>query len=165
MTRIADSSNGELHFLSNELFVRSLIDDPPKVRLEAPPGSLSKGLVTWATRRPDGQFEELALLQGKQDERVREDPLNFTGEVDVFVRRHDPNTGDDVQFRRVMTLRHDGVHFHVPVNVGDAAPTSFLRSSDGRFELHMQGDGNLVIYDTTTSPNWRPIWASNSVVP
>jgi hypothetical protein len=162
MTRIADSSYGELHFDGNELSVRSLIDDPPKVRLEAPPGSLSKGLVTWGTRRPDGRFEELALFQGKQDERVRDDPLNFTGEIDVFVRRHDPNSGDDRQFLRVLTIRHDGVQFHVPVTV-QAAPTSFLRSHDGRFELHMQGDGNLVVYDTA-EPTWRAIWSSNSVV-
>lgn len=153
MPKIADSSYGELYFEGNELIVRSLNDDPPKVRLEAPAGSLSKGLITWGTRRPDGRFEELALLQGKQDERHRDDPYDFTGEIDLFCRRFVPGTGDDGQFLRVATIRHDGVTFYVPAVSGE-----LLRSNNGRYRLVMQGDGNLVVYDD--GEEGRPIWSS-----
>lgn len=33
------------------------------------------------------------------------------------------------------------------------------RSANGRFQLQMQTDGNLVLYDTSTSP-WSPRWAT-----
>lgn len=155
MPKLAETPYGYLAFEGNELIVRSLNDDPPKVRLEAPEGSLSKGLVTWGTRRPDGRHEEIVLLQGKQDERYRSDPYNFTGEVDLFCRHFVPGTSDDSQFIRVASLRHDGITFHLPASI------ELLRSNNGRFRLHMQGEGNLVIYDDQVG---QAIWASNTVV-
>jgi len=38
---------------------------------------------------------------------------------------------------------------------------SFLRSKNGRFTLHMQGDGNLVVY-TKSQNGFKPKWASNT---
>lgn len=49
--------------------------------------------------------------------------------------------------------------------IGGAAPAvdaDHLISSNGRFTLYMQGDGNLVIYRNDTG---APIWASNTVTP
>jgi len=40
-------------------------------------------------------------------------------------------------------------------------PDDSRTSADGRFRIQYQGDGNLVLLDTTTSP-WTPLWASNT---
>src|SRR5207237_2512941 len=39
------------------------------------------------------------------------------------------------------------------------AVNQLLRSQDGRFDLIMQGDGNLVLYRRSDS---KPLWASNT---
>jgi hypothetical protein len=40
-------------------------------------------------------------------------------------------------------------------------PGASITSDDGHSLLVMQGDGNLVLYDTSANP-WRPLWASNT---
>ena len=154
MITLATTDYGFLGFEGNELFVRSLNNDPPKVRLEAPAGSLHKGLVTFGTQRQDGRFEELVLFSGKQDERYRNDPYNFTGEITISLRKHDPALPDDQQFHEVALLRHDGITLYRPVL--DQATPSFLRSPGGRYETPLQPDGNLVVYDMSTG---KPIWS------
>ena len=114
-TDLATSPYGVLFFEGNEQIVRSLNDDPSKVRLEAPEGSLTKGCVTFGTRRQDGRFEELGLICGGQDERVRHDPYLLSGEIKVLIRHHQPWLNDDAQFVRVATLRADVLEVHVPM--------------------------------------------------
>jgi hypothetical protein len=116
--KIAETDNGRLDLVSNELLLSAVDVDPPKMRLHARTEQLVKGAYTWATQRQDGKYEEVAMLIGKQDERVRENPYDFTGAI--------------------------------------AAPT-YLQSPDGRYQLHAQGDGNLVWYDTATTP-WTALW-------
>lgn len=159
---IVTTSYGYLAFDGNELIVRSLNNDPPKVRLEAPEGSLHKGCLTGGTRRPDGRYEELGVICFKQDERFRSDPYNFTGELTISLRKYDPAVPDDRQFTDILLARHDGIVFHVPIRYSVQA-LPHLRSGDGRYETHQQGDANLVTYDVTQTP-WKAVWASGVVI-
>ena len=164
--KIAETDNGRLDLVSNELLLTALDVDPPKMRLHAPAPQLVKGAYTWATERQDGKYEEVALLIGKQDERVREDPYNFTGAIEVFIRKWAQGASDDSQFRRQLTILSDGVWFDVPIHApninggnggGSTAAPTYLQSPDGRYQLHGQSDGNLVWYDTATTP-WTALW-------
>ena len=152
MPEIARTAYGVLQFEGNELIVRSLNADPPKVRLEAPEGSLHKGLVTFGTRRQDGRFEEIVLLAGKQDERSRSNPYDFTGEVTISLRKFDPTKPDDQQFHEVALLRHDGISFRVPITLGRIA----LRSvANGQFVCAENGGSSPLIANRAAHGPWE----------
>jgi hypothetical protein len=164
--KIAETDNGRLDLVSNELLLTAVDVDPPKMRLHARTEQLVKGAYTWATQRQDGKYEEVAMLIGKQDERVRENPYDFTGAIEFFIRKWVQGTPDDSQFRRKLTILSDGAWFDVPIyapNIsngtggGSTAAPTYLQSPDGRYQLHAQGDGNLVWYDTATTP-WTALW-------
>ena len=108
MPRI-DMDYGYLLYGGNELTVVSTVSDPPKVRLAATAGG-SLGGVTFSRMRPDGVQEEMVIIQGKQDERVRSDPTNYSGELTIHIRHWQPGVGDDAQMVEVLKLRHDEVY-------------------------------------------------------
>lgn len=154
--KLAETSYGDLYFVGNELLVRSKNADPPKVRLQAPAASLSKGTISFDTRRPDGRYEEIAFILGKQDERYRANPYNYTGQIDFNVRRYIPGTPDDPQMRKIVEANWDRWLFHVPMGM-DSNPASpppvspfEIRSPNGRFIIVVQDDGNIVAYDRET---------------
>lgn len=138
----------------NETTTGSTNNDPPKSRLAALIGR-SLGVFSWSRLRPDGNQHEVALWQGKCDERYPEDAL--AGEVTLHLTR--PNAGSvDAAMVHVATFRHDGVTFHVPVT-GGGGSDGRLWSADGRVCLTLQADegGKVVLYDTTVEP-WRWVW-------
>lgn len=106
-----DMAYGYVILSGNEVRIGSTVPapgDPPKLRLESIAGG-SFGGVTFAKVREDGVPEEMVLIQGKQDERVRDNPLDFSGELTVHVRHWQPGLSDDAQMVKVMEMRHDGV--------------------------------------------------------
>lgn len=152
---------GRLEFEGNELLVVSTNNDPPKVRLRAPARSGYKGCWTADTERRDGGYEEIALICFGQDERYRSDPYNFTGAINIQVRKYDPSIPDDQQFKKVIEIAHDGVRFNVPVFYGQKV-VPYIRAGAGQYETHQQDDGNLVTYDVLRNP-WQAVWASGFV--
>ena len=77
------------------------------------------------------------------------------GLVEVYCQR--PNTTEDRDMIRVLTLTAWGIEFHVPVTGVVAAPPRVSRfySDDGRYAYNVQGDltpefphGRIVQYDT-----------------
>lgn len=157
VVKLAETSIGDLHFVGNELIVRSKIADPSKVRLQAPPTSLVKGTISFDTLRSDGRAEEIAFILGKQDERYRANPSDYTGQIDFGVRRYIPGTPDDPQMRKIVEAMWDRWGFHVPTTGAVSVPAPpppispfELRSPDGRFIVVIQDDGNVVAYDRQT---------------
>jgi hypothetical protein len=77
-----DMEYGFVEFAGNEQTIASTIDDPPKVRLAAPRfgRSVTVGGLTFSRLRSDGKQEELVIIQGKQDERVRGTDI-FSGRI------------------------------------------------------------------------------------
>lgn len=111
--RIIDMPWGRIEIDTNEVSIVSTVADPPKLRMAATAG-LSLGAVSFNYLRPDGRQVEMLLIQGKQDERVR-GTSRPAGELTVHV--NDGNGEDDANQRHVMTMRHDGVTFHIPILV------------------------------------------------
>ena len=105
---------GHLEYGGNELTVASTIDDPPKVRLAGISGG---GGFTISRIRPDGVQEEEVLLLGGQDERYRDQPWNYTGELNVFIRHWQSGVPDDAQFKKVIRFRHDRISIAPGVQV------------------------------------------------
>ena len=111
--RLADTPEGELLFETNELRIRSTYGDPAACRIGSHDG-LSKGFIAFDHLRPDGRHVMMAMIQGKQDERARGTALP-QAEITVFCN---DGTGEhDGAMRHVMTIRHDGIRFHVPVTL------------------------------------------------
>ena len=79
--------------------------DPPALRLAVKDGG-SLGKLSFNRLRADGRQEEVALLQGKIDERS---PDSLGGELTLHLRRDDPALGDDQQMRLIWTCRHDAI--------------------------------------------------------
>jgi len=107
---------GYVEIDNNEVSVISTVADPPKLRMAASEGG-SMGALSFGRLRPDGRQEEMVLIQGKQDERYRNNPDNYTGEVTIHVRDHDPALTDDAQMRLVMELRHDTIRIPSNINI------------------------------------------------
>lgn len=100
-----DLSWGRVEIEGNEVSILSTVEDPPAVRLAALSGG-SLGKWSFNRLRPDGQQEELVLLQGKVDERT---PDTLSGELTLHIRADDPTLSDDAQMRHVVTFRHDQI--------------------------------------------------------
>ena len=169
MTQLARSSYGRVEHEGNELLVISDNSDPPKVRCRAPAASGVKGTYSFDTQRPDGRYEEIGWVMGKQDERYRSDPYDYTGQIDLNVRRYIPGTQDDPQFKKIMEVRWDSVTYHVPI-IGAGAVAGQpdrMTSRNGRFVTVQQDDGNFVTYDTTRGEVGTPaaaVYASGAVL-
>jgi acylphosphatase len=94
--------------------------------------------------RDDGRHEEYALI------RFRLAPNETDGAIEIVVRRGN----DEVP---ALYIDPTGVHCLMNLfapNISGAGGT-FLKN--GPWELHLQGDANLVLYDTRTQP-WKVLW-------
>lgn len=97
---------GYVEYRSNEIYIVSTISDPPKVRQASIEG-ISLGAMSWGRLRPDGEIDEMVLIQGKQDERTRQDPNSRAGEFTIHVNDGQGTNGDGMV--PVVEGRHDGV--------------------------------------------------------
>lgn len=102
---IAETPEGVAEFGGNELVIRSKVEDPPKVRMAAPHG-ISSGAVSF-NRFIDGVQRENVLIQGKQDERYRDDPRSPAGEVTLHL--NDGSSYEDAAMKGVLEIRHDTI--------------------------------------------------------
>ena len=94
--------------------------------------------------------------------KLGETPVGDGGLVEIHLQR--PNTTEDKDMVRVMTLTSYGIEFHVPVRGVVAAPPRVSRfySDDGRYCFNVQGDGggHIVQYDTNGTSDetqWMPV--------
>lgn len=97
---------GYVEFGNNEVSVISTVTDPPKVRMATLMG-VGLGAVSWGRLRSDGRQEEMVLLQGKQDERRRNNPLDYSGELTIHLRNG--ALQGDAAMVKIVELRHDTV--------------------------------------------------------
>lgn len=102
---IAESTTGSLEFEGNEQKINSKIEDPGKLRFRAESG-VGSGAISW-NRRIDDTDRENVLLQGKQDETVRDDPRNPRGELTLHL--NDGTSYEDAAMVRVLEFRPDTV--------------------------------------------------------
>lgn len=116
---------GFIELGNNEVHVVSTVEDPPAVYCASKAG-ISLGSMAFGRLRSDGRIETMVLLQGKQDERTRQDPHNYSGEVTLHIRHWQPGVGDDAQMVRVCEARHDGVRFDVPVTAPNLLPNQLI---------------------------------------
>ena len=94
------TDRGFIHIGGNEVSIVSVDEDPPKLRLASPSG-LYLGCISFGRLRPDGRQEELVLISGKQDERTRNDPNNYSGEITISIR-DGANPNADAGMNQVM---------------------------------------------------------------
>jgi hypothetical protein len=96
--------------------------------------------------RDDGVHEEYALI------RFRLAPNEQDGAIEIVVRKGTEEVP-------ALYIDPSGVHclanFFAP-NISGAGGT-FLKN--GPWELHLQSDANLVLYDTRSTP-WKVLWAT-----
>lgn len=111
LTKLAESLMGVLLWATNELRIISKVEDPAALRLGAPKG-IALGKISGDRIRIDGNHEEMILIQFKQDERTRDDPNAYWGEITVHLRG--PG-GDEGNMHLVATVRHDYAQLHVPI--------------------------------------------------
>jgi hypothetical protein len=102
---------GYVEFSNNEVSIISTVNDPPKVRMASAEGG-SLGACSFGVLRTDGRQEEVILIQGKRDERWRND---LSGELTIHIRDH-RIPGDDASMVKVMEMRADRIVFCVPVS-------------------------------------------------
>ena len=155
MTQIADSPYGSLAYVNGELLNTAKVDDPPAYRTGSRTGGLGK--FSGDIIRSDGVREECVLLQFKEDERH---PGSKAGEVTLHLRR--PNDDGDSAMVLALTIRHDGLTFHVPANLGSGTSGGDggrFYHEGGRFVTIYQGDGHVVTYDMHV-PGWQAVWSS-----
>ena len=156
-----DLPHAKLHIVSpNELgfdqkddgLGNPTMEDPVKLRFGAwhlDRGKFYIGCIGMdVLRRKDGKIhrEEIGFLKLAVDE-MRDGDGDPVPMIEGFLC---PRVGQsqDADMGRVFTLSRKGVIFHVPVEgAGSSAPSSFLRSPNGRYEMEIQDDGNVVVYD------------------
>lgn len=151
---------GYVDVVTNEITVASTVEDPPKVRMGATAGG-SLGCVSFNRVRADGVQDEVALLQGKIDERYRSladggtaQQTELVGEFrfDIKKPQRDGET-DDKATVPVLQLQHDRIVVHKPmvdpqgnrIAAGSSmpsAPTRMTRfySDGGKFCVNVQDD-------------------------
>lgn len=131
-------------FGDNELTLVSTKDDPGKFRMgvrRLTHWGRSLGCFSWNSVRPDDTEDEVALMQGKIDDRF---PLSeLAGELRLDLKAPGENT--DAAMREIFVMFHDGVHFKVPIfapNLGGGAPGRVTRfyTDHGRFCINWQDD-------------------------
>lgn len=164
-----------IYVRNDEIFVeqKAGVVDCPKIRFRSPEGSI--GAFTW-DRLINGAWVEVATVKGTTADSENGNPR--AGHIRITL--NDGGGSADRAQRNVVDLFHDKIRSHVPIellinghwrplSLGSSAGTHKLVAPGGQAELHIQGDGNFVLYDTRTgSPdagNVKPIWASNTFLP
>lgn len=129
----------------NELELNSTMRDPVKFRMAIHRNLVEHNLGGWSwnTSRDDGQHDEHALIQGRLTADKRGGAIGF------YTRPANGNNDEDV--REVLYLDNNVAYFRVPIVAPSlgvvGGVSSFLRSPNGRFEMEIQDDGNVVVYD------------------
>ena len=157
ISRIATMLHGFFEAIGdNETSLVSTKDDPPKHRMGVQwqdGWGRSMGAVSWNVVRPDREEDEIALLQGKIDDRF---PLtDKAGEWRLDLRA--PDDASDAGMREVFRMFHDHARFSVPVtapNLGSGGGGHRAYSANGQFYVEVQDDGNLVVRRADTTPVW-----------
>ena len=92
------------------------------------------------------------------------DRLNMEDDGRIIIYKSAWNSGTSRQFNGT-TIAHPGcdVGNSGLGSTGILGAGSCLVSPNGRFELLMQGDGNLVIYDRSVTPN-KALWSSGTAI-
>lgn len=157
MKILAENSTGVLwNNDGNETIQDSFRADASKFRVGAPyeegesggGGAFSIDVIGGIPGMPAGKRVEIVNLAGGLQR-------NGGGELGINITK--PGTWhniSDAAQQKVVEFRADEVEFKVPVK-----GITFLKH--GSRELHLQSDGNLVLYDTGTSP-WTVLWASGT---
>ncbi len=152
---------GYIEINTNEVSIVSTVEDPPKVRMGAVAGG-SLGCLSFNHVRPDGVQEEVALMQGKIDERFRSatdggtgQQTELVGEVRFDIKGPLRGQTDDKATVAVMQLQHDRIVVHKPLvdPQGNAygggeggGIISDIWAPNGLGVTQMNPDGNFVTY-------------------
>lgn len=156
------------HFNEISLDGKASFDDPVKIRMSA--GSIINraqhlGILSFDVCRPDcaagASRTEKVMIQGNKNR-------DESGYIAFLVQS--PFGVDDRTMRRKLEVYHNLMIAHVPIVAPDgrvlvdpgpqpATPLSpylgGVYSTDGRFVLVVQNDGNIVMYNTQTNqPTW-----------
>lgn len=129
--------------------------DPCKLRLAVDQDQVESNLggVSYNIRRRDGNHNEMAYEMGR---------LTADKKAGAFyIATKGPN---DDQPKERMYIDDNQAIFRVPItapNLGGNSVGAILRAPGGQTELHMQGDGNLVVYDVRAL-QWVALWSTNS---
>ena len=130
---IAETDEGRLELKGNELrLIDKTSGDPVAWRALSANGGIAKLSIC-----TEGDLE-IGYLFGKRDERY---PGQAVGEFQVWLKGPGMTAAD----RHVLSIRHDGLVCHVGADL--EPPSSFLRSPSGQYEMEIQDDGNVVVYD------------------
>jgi hypothetical protein len=153
---IADGAYGHLQYDNGELQNDAKqTQDPTSDPVAYVVGSRYQSIGMFRSDHitPGGTRETLIVDLHKRDERFRQDMAYWTaGERTLHMRAPGQRSADTL----LRTERSDGVQYHVKlydaygnviVGGGGGAVPSFLRSPNGRYEMEMQDDGNVVVYD------------------
>ena len=109
-----DTETGFRDFTGNEQTIASKIVDPPKERFASPAGSF--GCISGNVLRSDGGQDEKVLLILKPDEYAG----GQGGSYEFFAQR--PNTVDDANMIKLLTLNTREAIFHVPIRFVTTVP-------------------------------------------
>jgi hypothetical protein len=189
LARIVDLSEGFVEGIEkNEFGVVSTTDDPPKIRQGVDKrvlgthggrslGCLSFDVVILDAYGRVASRDEHVLQQGKRTDAAG-------GEWYLGLKRPGMGSTDEAMGDAVTASWEEGFRSRMPVYApafytlsgeqfaapaATPAPTrggsvNILVAPGGETELHMQGDGNLVVYDVRDPDNWKVIWSSGSVM-
>lgn len=151
---------GYIDVVTNEVSIVSTVEDPPKVRLGATAGG-SLGCLSFNRVRADGNQDEVALLQGKIDERYRSvaeggsaQQTELVGEFRFDIKKPQRNgETDDKATIPVLQLQHDRIVCHRMLVNANGAPlaggssyANDMWSPNGLMVTQQQDDGNFVTY-------------------
>lgn len=167
---LADDDRGQLRQEGNACISESHIEDAAEFRVRSPQGASSGGGGKFAgdVAKADGGYRQIgALLFGDG---------TLGPEIKLIIHDGSPETTDAnevtvfqvvkgvVEFLLPVRLSSGGSNLPVPPDGFQPVPVpppAFLKN--GPYELHLQSDRNLVLYDTTETP-WRVLWSSGTQV-